>query len=317
MDKEKKKILRRIAGWIGLRLTTNFSSYLPLSSLYRFGELSGKLLFLLGRAHRKIALDSLAIAYPYLSFEERRNIAMQSFIFMAQSSLELLYFLRNTRELDKIKIEGIEFLDRALEFKKGVIALTAHLGNFPLMSLKLAQVGYPVNIIVRPMRDRKTGDYINRLRTQAGVKTIFSYPRKEVVAKTIRTLRNNEIVVIQMDQNFGTGGVWVKFFNKLAATPVGPIVFALRTNATILPIRIIRKEQGVHLIKIEPPYQLIITDNKDETILLNAVRLTNIIEGWVKEHPAQWGWIHRRWKSRPSKEVLSQPFRVQKDAVFV
>lgn len=311
MDKEKKKILRRRIGWLFLRLFVFLNGELPLSWSYFLGNTLGSLAYLTVSRHRKIALESLSVAFPQYSLSEKKKIARSFFVFMAQSSLELFYFLRNPSSLKNVRIEGLDNLKKALNKKKGAILLTAHLGNFPLMSLKLAKEGYPVHFVTRPMRDEKAGNYLHNLRTNAGVKTIFSYPRRECVTGIIKALRSNESVVIQMDQNFGTGGVWVNFFGKLAATPVGPIVFALRTEAAVVPAYIFREAKGKHCIRILPQEELILKENKDETVLLNAIKFTRIIEPWIKDFPCQWGWIHRRWKSRPSKKVEKSKFKIE------
>ena len=179
------------------------------------------------------------------------------------------------------------------------------------MIFKLVQEGYKIHVVARPLRDRKTDDYIHGLREKTNIKTIFSYPRKECISRVIRVLRNKEIVMIHMDQNFGTGGVWVRFFNKLAATPVGPIVFALRTNAPVVPMNIIRRSRGKHSIEIFPEVELDRKKNRDETILVNAAKFTKLIESWVKEYPSHWEWIHRRWKSRPSEKIRKAKFKIQ------
>ncbi len=313
MDREKKKMMQRRVGYYALRTFTFLNSKLPLSWSYFLGAFLGSTFYAIVFRHRRIALDSLAIAFPDLSVRKRKQIARQFFTFLAQGSFECLYFLRKLQMLDNIRIEGKEHLDKALQNKRGVIIVTAHLGNFPLMSMKLVKEGYPVHFVTRPMRDGKAGDYLHSLRTEAGVKTILSYPRKVCVNGIIQALRNNEIVIIQMDQNFGTGGVWVNFFGKLAATPVGPIVFALRTDASLVPAYIFRESRGKHCIKIFPQEELIKKEDKDETVLMNAIKFTRIIESWVKEVPAQWGWIHRRWKSRPSEKVKQLKFKVEKN----
>lgn len=260
---------------------------------------------------RKISVESLGIAFPGMPVEERKNITRNFFIFMAQSAFELLYVLRHTEKLKNVKIEGKNNLDKALQAGSGVILITAHIGNFPLMSVKLASEGYKINFVTRPMRDEKAGDYLFNLRENAGVKSIFSYPRKECVAGIIKALRNNEIVIMQMDQNFGSGGVWVKFFGKLAATPVGSITLGLRTGAKLVPAYIYRESFSRHCIKIMPEVPLVETENKDETVLKNAITFSRIIEGWIKEYPEQWGWIHRRWKSQPPKNLSASQFKVE------
>ncbi|MCM8819822.1 MAG: lysophospholipid acyltransferase family protein, partial [Candidatus Omnitrophica bacterium] len=223
----------------------------------------------------------------------------------------LIYFLKNNSALENVSFKDKKYLDEALSEKKGVILLTAHFGNFPLLSLKLAKEGYIVNFVTRPMRDKNVGDYLYKLRTKAGVKTIFSYPRRQCVFEIIKALRNNEIVIMQMDQNFGTGGVWVKFFGKLAATPTGPVTLAIHTSSVIVPAYIYRESFGRHIIKFFPKQSLLIKENKHETVILNIARFTKMIESWISEYPEQWGWIHRRWKSRPSKTIEQLKFKIE------
>lgn len=313
MDKEKKKLLRRNIGWFFLRFFVLINGKLPLGWSYFLGKTFGSLAYAIVVRHRKIAIDSLSVAFPKKTLKEKKRIARDFFVFMAQSSLELLYFLRNPQDLKNIRIEGLENLKKAQAKGKGVLLLTAHLGNFPLLSLRLAEEGYPVYFVTRPMRDERAGNYIHDLRTKAGVRTIFSYPRRECVNGIIDALRSNGLVIMQMDQNFGTGGVWVKFFGKLAATPVGPIVFALRTQSAVVPTYIFREAKGKHCIRILPQEELITKEDKDETVLLNAIKLTRLIEPWIREFASQWGWIHRRWKSRPSPKVKVLKFRIEPD----
>jgi KDO2-lipid IV(A) lauroyltransferase len=313
MDKEKKKVLNRNIAWFFLRIFVFINGAISLGWSYFLGRILGCIAYGTVIPHRKISLDNLLFAFPQSTLKERKKITRDFFIFMAQSSFELLYFLKNPDNLKNVHIKGRDNLDKALENKNGIIIVTAHLGNFPLMSLKLAKVGYPVYFVTRPMRDEKVGSYLHNLRTNAGVKTIFSYPRRECVSNIIRTLRGNGIIIMQMDQNFGSSGVWVKFFGRLAATPVGPITLALRTKASLIPAYIYRQGEGRHCIEILPQQELVITPDKDETILINTAKFSHIIEGWIKKFPYQWGWIHRRWKSKPPQEAWGSKFQVEKD----
>ncbi len=313
MEKKKRKFLRKELSWIFFRIFFFFADKFPLSLLHKIGTFLGRLSYQLISPHKKVALDSLSVAFPEISFKKRKEIAKKFFIFMTHSFLELIYFLKRPHLLEgKIEVEGENFLKRALNKNKGVILLTAHLGNFPLISLFLARKGYKINVVARPMRDEKIDIFVNHLRNKAGVKTILSYPRQACVESILRALRANEIVMIQMDQNFGTGGVWVKFFNRLAATPTGPIVFALRAKAAIVP-GYIKKEEDRHLIKFFPEQPLDYFSSQGETILKNTAKFTQIIESWIRENPTLWSWNHRRWKSRPSESILRSKFKVQKD----
>lgn len=310
MDKEKRKEFRRKVGFLLLK-GCGYVHRLPLRWIYRVGTVLGVCAFFLIRQHRRTALESLAIAFPELSLRERKKIARQYFIFMIQEFLETFYFITHERALENISIEGKEYLDEVLRHNKGVVGMTAHLGNFPLMCYKLRREGYKVNVVVRPFRDIYAGRYFEDIRTKHNIRIIYSYPREKCVSSIGRALRRNEIVLILMDQNFGSGGVWVRFFDKLAATSVGPFVFARRTGARLIPFYSVRKGEGIHRIRILPELKLKYAADKDEALLLNTITMTKIIEGWVKENPLQWSWIHKRWKSRPSERVKNKKFKVQ------
>lgn len=301
--KEKSKFLRRKIGFVFIKTCTFLSGIIPLRVSFFLGKILGSLIYLILFHHRKTALESLAEAFPAYSAWQRKKTAKDFFIFMAQGGFELLHYLYHR---DKIKgsgkIQGREHLDKALAKGKGVILVTAHYGNFPLMSLRLAVSGYRVNFVARPMRDVYAENHFHKLRTNAGVKSISAYPRRQCVAAIISALAKNEIVIIQMDQNFGTGGVWVDFFGKLAATPTGPIVLSLRTKAALVPGYIRQVKEREHEINIFPEENLLLGKTKEETILINAAKFTKIIESWIKAKPCQWSWVHRRWKSRPPKE---------------
>ncbi|MFC1709143.1 lysophospholipid acyltransferase family protein [Candidatus Omnitrophota bacterium] len=311
IDKHKKRLIGRKVGFFFLRFFTLITGCLPLWWNYFLGRIVGKMFYCFATRNRNTALESLAIAFPNKSEAQRKVITKESIVMMMQGGLEFFYSIKNPRIFDNIRIEGRQYLDRALEKKKGVIGVTAHFGNFPIMTVKLPRESYVVNTIVRPMRDPGAGDFIFGLSRHFGLKIIFSYPRQVVVRDTIKALRNNELVLIQMDQNFGTGGVWVEFFGKLAATPVGPIVFALRTGAVMLPIFIVREGCGKYCIKILPPPALEKTENTDETVLLNAIKFSKIIEDQIRENPIHWAWINRRWKSQPSEQVKKARYKVQ------
>ena len=91
----------------------------------------------------------------------------------------------------------------------------------------------------------------------------------------------------------------VDFFGQKAATATGPAVFAMRTGAAIIPMFILRQENDQHKIVIEPPVPLEGREDEKETIAATMTKITNLIEQYIRCHPHEWAWMHRRWKSRP------------------
>ncbi|MEK6727107.1 MAG: lysophospholipid acyltransferase family protein [Candidatus Omnitrophota bacterium] len=302
MDFKKiRKSLSRFSGWLGLGLCSLIIKIIPERYLYGFARKITFLGYIFAVKQRKTALESLSAAFGReKSADEISQIAKDCFTYMARSAVELMFLIDKPQLLKKrIHLMNKEHLDEALVKGNGVILISAHFGNFPLLLAKLSLEGYKASGIMRPMRDERVEKIFVKKRQKYNVKTIYSQPRSVCVEMVIRTLRNNEVVFIPIDQNFGTGGVFVDFFGQKAATATGPVVLAQRTKAALLPCFIIRQPDDTHRIVFEPQLELEEGKTPQETVLINIQRLTNIIESYIRKYPAEWGWIHRRWKSKP------------------
>lgn len=300
--KEITKYSRRFLGWLALIICSLIIRFIPYPFIPYLSKITAELGYYLAGRHRKIALESLRIAFgEEKEFLEIKRIAKNSFRLMAQNGLEFLYLIQKPNLIKgKVFFEGKEHLERALAKGKGVILLTAHFGNFPLMMLRLSLEGYPIYGIMRRMRDERTEKLFHNKRTQLGINTIYSKPAKLCVENSIRVLRENKILCIQLDQNFGTAGIFVDFFKRKAATATGPVVLALRTKAVILPCFIIHnQDNNTYRIIFEPEYKIKLGRSFSETVLINIQGLTSIIESYIRRYPQEWSWIHRRWKTQP------------------
>src|SRR3989338_5290422 len=303
MDSKKiRKGIGRFFGWSGLAFCSLIIKFIPGRLLYNFAGYLAILGYHIARKQRNVALESMSIAFGREKTpEENEQIARDSFTFMAKAGAELLFLMDRPKLLkERVWIIGKENLDAALARGKGVILVSAHFGNFPLMLARLSLQGYKVAGIMRYMRDERIESFFSAKRNRLKIKTIYSQPRKLCVEDSIRTLRNNELLFIPIDQNFGTGGVFVDFFGQKAATATGPIVLARRTQASVLPCFIIRQADDRHKIIFEAPLDLGEEKFSKENTLINIQKLTGIIEFYIRKYHAQWSWIHRRWKSRPN-----------------
>ncbi len=300
--KEFTKRIKRSFAWWALFICSLIIKGLPERFLYSFARFAASLGYYIVGKRRKLALESLNIAFKNgLTPQQQERIAKDCFYFMAKGGLELLYFMGHPHLIrQRVSFQGKENLDVCLSKGKGVILVTAHFGNFPLMMFKMCQEGYKTSGIMRQMRDKRVERFFSEARNRLGIGTIYSQPRKTCVEESLKVLRNNELLSIQLDQNFGTGGVFVDFFGMKAATATGPVVLALRTQAAILPTFIIHNPDGTYRIVFEPEYKLKRADTYQQTVLINIQALTSIIESYIRRYPAEWGWIHRRWKSRPN-----------------
>lgn len=300
-QKRIKRFQRALARW-GLHSSTFFITRLPFSFVRVLTRVFIAIGFIFTVKQKRIAQESLTIAFQgEKSPEDIDAIFKNCFENIGKSMIELIYYMAHPEMIDgKVVIKHKERLDRAFDKGKGVIAVSAHFGNFPLMLLYLARQGYAPSAIIKRTHDEKIEKYFQSLRERLGLRTIYSHPRSQCVNDSLKVLRHNEFLFIPLDQNFGRGGVFVDFFGQKAATATGPVIFAMRTGAPILPVFVVRQEQDVHHVIVEEPIYLQQGSNDQETIFINIARITRIIETYIRQYPHEWGWMHRRWKSRPA-----------------
>ena len=200
--KKIKKSLGRFAGYIALTFCSLIIKVIPGRWLYGFARGLGVFGHSVVARQRKVALQSLSIAFGQSkSHQELKTIALDCFIFMAQSAIELMFLMDRPGELmRRVEIKGEDNLKRALARGKGVILVSGHFGNFPLMMARLSLSGYSINGIMHAMRDTRVEKLFQEKRNRLGVKTIYSKPRKACVDVSIRALRNNELLFIPIDQ---------------------------------------------------------------------------------------------------------------------
>jgi len=261
------------------------------------------------RRHRRVAAESQAVAYgEEMSAKERGALVRRNFFNLGHCAIDMVYFSYHGKMLpEKVRFSGLKHIDEALKKKKGVIALTAHFGSFPLMLRRFAAEGYKVNIVLRNMRDAKLDEHLVNWMRNMHIRPIFAQPRLKCVNSVLRALRNNELVFILLDQNFGGDGrIFVDFFGTPAATAAGPFVFSQRSGAPVIPVFNRRVKDDLYEIMVEPPMTLEQGGTSEETLFFNVEKATKLIEGYIRRYPWEWGWMHRRWKTRPENEVTNK-----------
>jgi KDO2-lipid IV(A) lauroyltransferase len=229
---------------------------------------------------------------------EYRQITDKYIRLIGHSMVDLLYYLNHPKELSKIvHFENEDHLKKALEPGRGVIAVTAHLSNFPLMFVSLVQKGYKVNVVIRKMRDEDFSKFMYQQCDKWNINMIETSPRKEFLRRSLGALKHNELLFILLDEVVPQeGGVGVRFFNSDVSRAPGPMLFMERTGSPVLPMFIAQEENKDFRIFIEKPFEIQAGGTKEENTVKNISGLTNIIESYVRRYPLQWGgWLNKRW----------------------
>lgn len=204
--------------------------------------------------------------------------------------------------IDKfVKIENLEYMDNALKKGKGVIGVTAHLGNWELCAQILARLGYKMNAIALTHAYSRIDDFFSRQRQLTGINVV---PVGVSVRKCFAALRKNEIVGILGDRDFsGENGIFVDFLNCSFMAPLGPAVLSLRTGAAIVPAFVIRDEKDERYFRYiftEPIYPEYSADEKEDIKHLTN-KYIKVIEKFVKLYPQQWFVFHEFQKAEKTE----------------
>ena len=265
----------------------------------RFAEFLGGVLFNVAKKHRRIVLDNLTYAFGHEKQpEEIEKIARQVFINLVHVVLEIAWSLQlDERHLSKhFKIDGYHHIKKAYEKGKGVLVLTAHFGNWELLSVIGGMIKFPQSVVVRPLDFKSLDHFVFKLRTRFGGKMI---PKQRSFRKIIRRLHRGEMVYLLMDQNVDWyEGVFVDFMGHRACTNKGLALLALKTGAAVVPVFMVREKSGFRA-EFGPEIITVQTGDRQKDIEINTQEYNRVIENFIRRYPDQWFWVHQRWKTKP------------------
>ncbi len=297
---KKPKSLTRIEWYIYRILVRLFSliGRIPRPMAKKIGNLMGDAGFWLDKRHRQVTTNNISLALgEELGPTQQWKLARAVYHNLGQIIFEVGWSLSvSLQTLDEhVTIEGLEHFLAAHEMGKGILAITAHIGNWELLSVVGKKSGIPINVVYRPLDSRPVDLFFKKTRSRFGAKLI---PSRNALLKIMKVLKKGEAVAMLMDQNVDYyDGVWVDFFGHPACTSKAMAVIAQRTGTPVLPVFLYREAGGFRAVfgKILPP---VTTGDRTKDIEANTAQYTQVIEDGVRRQPDQWFWVHRRWKTK-------------------
>jgi KDO2-lipid IV(A) lauroyltransferase len=225
---------------------------------------------------------------------EARRIVSGAYRHFGRSLAEFIRLPLMISHIEEIvSLEGEEHLIDALGKGKGVIFLSAHIGNWEYGAALLAHRGFQINAIGAEQRDSRITEMIAELRRSAGVKPIG----KGFDLKTaLSCLRASEILAVLLDQDAREFGVVSPFLGIPASTPAGPIKLARKFGSPVVPVHVVRNKDGVHLsMTIEPALKGPMGADFGVDVQYAVDKCNEVISSWIRESPDQWLWMYPRW----------------------
>ena len=251
---------------------------------------------------RQTALRNLEFAMPQLGPRERRRLVDAVY----RSAARWLFAFARLPDITKenvaewIRYEGYEHFEEAMARGHGVIFATGHLGAWELSAHAHALMSAPMSIVVRPLDNPKLEAWATRMRTLSANRIIG---RDDYARPILKALKRNEAVGILIDQNMTADrGLFVDFFGRKACVESGVARIAARTGAAVIPgFALWSDAENKFVLRFYPPVEI------QGNAQADTQRVQRALEDAIREHPDQWLWIHRRWKTRPEGEAEIYP----------
>ncbi len=302
----KHPIRRRIL-YLGFQTFRAIVERLPLGAARALGRALGTMAWwLLGHQRRRTLAQLEEALGPQVERpRERRRIGRRVFQHLGENVMEwlLLPRLSSAQVQALIDCQGIEHLRAALAKGNGAIVVTAHFGNWELLPIYFASLGFQGSVLARRLRYPEYESFLLGMRGAKGVPTLARGSLKEVAT----ILRRNQLIGMLPDQDIDSlEGVFVRFFHRLAYTPVGPAALSVMTGAPIVPCFILRVG-GRFLVRIEPPVAAPATKDRQQTLVDITQAWSDVMESYIRRHPDHWVWMHRRWKTHPLPMTSDRP----------
>ncbi len=279
---------------------------LPLSLTRPLGAGLGRLFFYLVPFERKKTLRTLSIGFPQKSPDERRAMAAAVFAHLGRGAAEFLRFPNVGREelLSWVsQARGFEKVEAVLKSGRGVVIVTAHMGNWEMIAAWTAQHA-PTAGLARQIYDPRLDQKLNDFRRGKGI-TVF--PRNTSLRPILKWLKSGKVLGTLADQDTNVDSIFVDFFGREAKTPSGPAWLAAVSGSALMTGFSRRLPDGTYEVEYQDEIPLPVGDLSKPALKAAVQEYTRRTEAFIRSAPEQWVWNHDRWRSK--KEEASTGWR--------
>ncbi len=276
-------LLRTFLATFGL-LPYKFIAY-SMAMLFVF---AGKIL----RIRRSLVTKQLKMVFPDWTDKKIVQIADNVYYHLGITAAEV-FFADDNYLFKRAKYEGFDYIKNALKEKQKIIFVSAHYGNWELGAKYVAINSNRFYTVVKKQRNQYFDHYINNKRLKSNIYTI---PMTSALKHIFTALNNNYVVAFLVDQHANSQGIRIPFLGYETNVFTSVAKMALKTGAIILPCFDIREGLVNHRMIICEPIKTENLINDDANVLDITKKIMYTIEVFIKEHPEQWFWVHRRWR---------------------
>lgn len=240
------------------------------------------------------AEESLRRAFPDWPDEQVRAVARQAWDNLGRTAAE--YAKLNTIDCyadgGRVRVTGTEHIDRLRDDGKAGILFSGHFANWEIMPLAVAQRGLPISLVYRGANNPAVDDMILQARRGA---TDSHVPKGAAGARQmIAIVRAGGHLGMLVDQKHNAG-IAVPLLGRAAMTAPAMAQLALKFDIPLVPLSIVRGKGARFDVTVHPPLEISPTGDRAADTLSVMTKVNELLGEWIRAHPGQWFWLHRRW----------------------
>lgn len=266
---------------------------LPLPLVFRLGSVLGLIAWAILPNYRKLARRNLRIAFGSSMPEaELRTAVRRHFQLVGANMFSAPRLARLPEEEVQKRVEliGIGGLHEALARGRGVVMAINHIGNWELYAQLIGRVRHvPVGAVFQSQRNKYLNRLIDRDRRRLGLKT---FDRRKGYVGAVNLVERGGILAILIDQHAGDKALWTPLFGRIASTSTLAGIISQRTQAPMVSVAIHTTGPARWRCEIEPAF-----DPGNLPVEELTARLNRTLEKQISGSPADWFWVHNRWKT--------------------
>jgi KDO2-lipid IV(A) lauroyltransferase len=264
--------------------------------LARYGYLLGNLVYSLDRRHRTIVQRNRRFAFPSWTKLQVADASRKTFRNFGRLVTEILQLPQMSCAdiLSRCQLNGAAHFQQALKAGRGIILVSAHLGNWEIgLQYMACYFGRPILLVVRPFSPAPLERWMNDARTRFGNQVIS---KKHAFPAMLKTIRQGGIVALMVDVSRRKASVPVDFFNHRVRANYATALLAARCHAPVIAGFSTRNADGSFSFDIIPPIAIERSGKLKHLLKVNTQLITNAAEAAIRRHPEQYLWLQRRWK---------------------
>jgi len=292
--------------YLFLRVLEQVLMPLTIRSRQTLAEFIGTIAYYFFPYRKKIVLNNLKRAFPESTCVWRYQIARRAYVHFTKVYFDLIpaFHLPDSSFFRYIRNEDQSVLDAVLEQKKGALIVLFHLGNWEVFADWFARKDYTIAAIAKKLKNPLTHDLIFKTRTMNGVRLFPKTKRQSL--KMWKFVKDGNLLFMVADQDAGKNGIFVRFFDQWSSTFRGPALFATKLKCPLILGTCLMDAGGKYVIRLKELQVNETVQQSGDPIQHLTQTITDYFQKEICLHPEQYYWFHRRWKTKPPKELFEK-----------